>query len=193
MSPEIVLFVSTYGYIAVFFGSLIEGEVLLVIASFLAYVGQLELPLVILAAFFGTLLSDWIWFLLGRHSNDAFLQRWHWLHKLSTHSVTLVGKRPRLTAFLIRFMYGLRVIVPFSLGKTTMSGSTFLLYNALGVLLWVGIFSFLGYFFAGAMETIFGRVRHLELIVLAIIIGAIIIFRYINKIIRPQIERYFNT
>ena len=193
MSPEIILFVSTYGYLAVFFGSLIEGDVLLVIACFLAYVGQLELPLVLLAAFVGTLISDFSWFLLGRHSNDALLQRWHWLRTLSTHSITLVGKRPRLTAFLIRFMYGLRVILPFSLGKTSISMSTYLLYNALGVFLWVGIFGFLGYFFAGAMETLFGRVRHLEIIVIGIVVGSIIIFSYINRTIRPKIERYFNT
>jgi membrane protein DedA with SNARE-associated domain len=148
MSPELITLISTYGYIAVFLGSLIEGEAVLVIASFLSYLNELELPLVLLAAFAGTLLSDVSWFILGRHSNDKYLNRWQWLRTMSDHSISVVGKRPRMAAFLMRFMYGFRVIVPFSLGKTSISFVTYVVYNALGVFLWVGIFSFLGYFFA---------------------------------------------
>jgi membrane protein DedA with SNARE-associated domain len=193
MSPELITLISTYGYIAVFLGSLIEGEAVLVIASFLSYLNELELPLVLLAAFAGTLLSDISWFILGRHSNDKYLNRWQWLRTMSDHSISVVGKRPRMAAFLMRFMYGFRVIVPFSLGKTSISFVTYLVYNALGVFLWVGIFSFLGYFFASTIDTFFGRVHHLEIIILVTVVAIILVATHFNRILKPRIERFFQS
>ncbi len=193
MSPELVTLISTYGYLAVFLGSLIEGEAILVIASFLSYLNELHLPIVLLAAFAGTLISDMGWFLLGRYSSDKFLQKWCWLNTLSDRSISFVGKRPRMAAFLLRFMYGFRVIVPFSLGKTSISTVTYTLYNALGVLLWVGVFGFLGYFFASTMETLFGRVRHLEVFILIGVVGTIVIITHANRVVGPRLERYFKS
>ncbi len=191
MSPELITMISTYGYLAVFLGSLIEGEAILVIASFLSYLDELHLPIVLLAAFAGTLLSDIGWFLLGRHSNDKFLQKWRWLHTMSTHSISIVGKRPRMAAFLLRFMYGFRVIVPFSLGKTSISTITYITYNALGVFLWVGVFGSLGYFFASTIDAFFGRVHHLEIIILVVVMGTIVVSTHVNQLLRPRIERFF--
>ncbi len=190
LSPYLIELVTTYGYLAVFLGSLIEGDALLLVASFLAYLGKLNLPVVMLAAFLGTWLSDVIWFLLGRYSNSKFLERWQWLHTLSKHSITMVGKRPRLMAVTVRFMYGLRMVIPLSLGKTSMSTSSFMIYNALGVLIWVGVFSALGYFFASVTETLFGRMKHLDIILPIIIVGTMLAFIYASHIIEYALKIY---
>ena len=190
MPPDLIAFIIQYSYWGIFIGCLIEGEALVVIASFFAYQGSMYLPYVILIAFLGTLLSDIGWFLLGRHSNDRFLERWQWLRAISDHSITFVGKRPRLLAFIFRFMYGFRIIIPFSLGKTRISFSTFLVYNALGVLVWVGVFAGIGYFFASAVEIFFGRVKHVELIVALVILVAFVGFTYGHKIAERLLARY---
>lgn len=190
LSPYLIDLVGTYGYLAVFLGSLIEGDALLLVASFLAYLGKLNLPLVMLAAFFGTWLSDIIWFILGRYSDHRYFANWHWLHTLSNRSAGIVGKKPRLMALSMRFMYGLRMVIPFSLGKTTMSTSSFIIYNALGVLIWVGVLSALGYFFANITETIFGRMKHLEIILPVIIVTTLLLFIYASHIIEYVLKIY---
>ncbi|MES2749562.1 MAG: DedA family protein [Patescibacteria group bacterium] len=190
LSPYLLELVTTYGYLAVFLGSLIEGDALLLVASFLAYLGKLDLPIVMLAAFLGTWLSDVIWFLLGRYSTSKFLERWSWLHTLSQHSISMVGKRPRLMAVSVRFMYGLRMVIPLSLGRTSMSTSSFMIYNALGVLIWVGVFSALGYFFASVTESIFGRMKHLDIILPIIIVGTMLVFIYASHIIEYALRLY---
>lgn len=190
LSPYLLELVTTYGYLAVFLGSLLEGDALLLVASFLAYLGKLNLPIVMLAAFLGTWLSDVIWFLLGRYSNSKFLQRWRWLDTLSQHSISMVGKRPRLMAVSVRFMYGLRMVIPLSLGKTSMSTSSFMIYNALGVLIWVGVFSALGYFFASVTESLFGRMKHLEIILPIIIVSTLLLFIYASHIIEYALKLY---
>ncbi len=192
LSPYLLELVTTYGYLAVFFGSLIEGDALLLVASFLAYLGKLNLPVVMLAAFLGTWLSDVIWFLLGRYSTNKFLERWQWLDTLSQHSISMVGKRPRLMAVSVRFMYGLRMVIPLSLGRTAISTSSFMIYNALGVLIWVGVFSALGYFFASVTETLFGRMKHLDIILPIIIVGTMLAFIYASHIIEYALKIYPN-
>lgn len=190
LSPYLLQLVETYGYLAVFLGSLFEGDALLLVASFLAYLGKLDLPLVMLAAFFGTWLSDIIWFLLGRYSHNTWLARSEFLNSLSNRSADIVGKRPRLMALSMRFMYGLRMVIPFSLGKTPMSTSSFLVYNAVGVWIWVFVFTALGYFFATITETIFGRMKHLEIILPIIIVTTLLLLIYASHIIEYTLKIY---
>lgn len=190
LSPYLLHLISTYGYVAVFLGSLIEGEALLLGASFLAYLGKLQFTLVVLCAFLGTWISDMMWFLLGRYGTKRFLERWSWLHTLSQHSITLVGKRPRMMAVCLRFMYGLRMIIPLSLGRTSMSTVSFMFYNTLGAIIWVGVFSALGYSFASLSETLFGRMKHLEIILPVIIVTTLLLFIYASHIFEYALKLY---
>ena len=59
-------FVANYGYLAVFIGTLLEGETILVAAGFAAYRGLLDLPSVVLVAIVGGTLGDQTAFQLGR-------------------------------------------------------------------------------------------------------------------------------
>jgi membrane protein DedA with SNARE-associated domain len=190
LSPHLLYIVEHYGYLAVFFGSLIEGDALLLVASFLAYLGKLDLLPVIIAAFFGTWLSDMSWFILGRYSSHPCIKNWHWLHKISDKSTDIVSKRPRLMALTMRFMYGLRMVIPFSLGKSTITTRNFLIYNVLGLVIWLMVFSALGYFFASITETIFGRMQHLEIILPLIIVVTLLLLIYAGHIIEYVLKIY---
>jgi Uncharacterized membrane-associated protein len=51
-------FIEQWGYIAVFLGSLVEGESVIFMAGWMAQEGFLSLPKIIVVAFTGTLLAD---------------------------------------------------------------------------------------------------------------------------------------
>lgn len=176
MPHELMHFISHYGYFAILGSCMIEGEALVVIGGFLAYHGSMFLPWVVIAAFIGTLISDIGWFLLGRHSQNHFFNQWRWMHWISNHSVNIVGKRPRLLTFFFRFMYGFRIVIPFSLGRTSMSTNTYLVYNALGILFWVATYAGIGYFFASTIEVFFGRIKHIESVIAVVIVLVVLIF-----------------
>lgn len=171
MPHELMHFMMEYGYLAIFAGCLLEGEALVVLGGFFAYHHTMHLPIVALAAFAGTMISDIGWFMLGRYSSDKFLHRWAILRYISRHSVNIAGKRPRLLSFFFRFMYGFRILIPFSLGKTSMTTNTYLAYNALGILLWVAVYAGIGYSFASTIEVFFGRMKHIELVIGLVILG----------------------
>ena len=64
-----------YGYLAVFIGSLLEGETILVLAGFAAHQGYLSLPVTLVLAFAGGTLGDQVFFWLGRRWGSSLLQR----------------------------------------------------------------------------------------------------------------------
>jgi membrane protein DedA with SNARE-associated domain len=73
-------------------------------------------------------------------------------------------------------MYGFRILIPFSLGKTRITTNTYLAYNALGILLWVAVYAGIGYSFAGTLELIFGRIKHFESIIGFVLAGMVVLF-----------------
>ena len=68
-------FILTYGYPALFIGSILEGDTFVVVAAILAARGYLSLPMVIGVAFLGTFAADQFFFTLGKTQGRAFLDK----------------------------------------------------------------------------------------------------------------------
>jgi membrane protein DedA with SNARE-associated domain len=149
----------TYGYLAVFVGSMLDGEAVIVLGVFLAQHDLLFLPLVLWYAFLGALVWDSAWFLLGRHYGDALVARFSWLTKPAERISERIIKNPRLAVLFIRFMYGFRHIAPFLLGKARVAPKTFFSLELLGAGLWVGVSAIAGDFLARMAHFTLGRLR----------------------------------
>ena len=63
--------VASYGYAALFLGTLLEGETVLILAGIMAHLGLMKLPLVMLVALLGSFLGDQFYFFLGRKKGDG--------------------------------------------------------------------------------------------------------------------------
>jgi membrane protein DedA with SNARE-associated domain len=63
------LLIARYGLPAIFLGTMLEGETVVIIGGFLAHRGYLSLFGVIIAATIGTLLADQFFFFLGLRTN----------------------------------------------------------------------------------------------------------------------------
>jgi len=66
---------SQYGYLAVFVGSILEGETVLILAGFAAHQGYLSFPIVVMLAFCGGTMGDQMYFFLGRYYGSSILSR----------------------------------------------------------------------------------------------------------------------
>ena len=65
-----------YGYLAIFIGPFLEGETILALGGFAAHQGLLQLHLVMLSAFCGSLLGDQLFFFIGRIYGNRILKKW---------------------------------------------------------------------------------------------------------------------
>jgi len=169
MTLESIL--DTYGYLAVLVGTFLEGETILVLGGFAAHRGYLHLPLVVLAAFVGSLCGDQLFFFLGRwHSQAMLSKRPAWKARVDKAQRLLERFRTPLV-LMFRFLYGLRTVAPFVIGMSPIPTAQFVLLNALGALLWAVAVGIGGYLFGSALESIFGNIKHYELPILGVIAG----------------------
>lgn len=174
---SLISFIASYGYIAVFFGGIFEGEAVLILGGLAAYGGFLKLPLVLFFAFIGAMVSDWSWFFAGRYKGKKLIEKWPRLKNFMLKPQKHIEKRAAFLSFALRFMYGFRTVVPLSLGMSTIRTPAFLLFNVLGLMCWVLSIGITGYFFGDIMEIFLGKFKRYEFkIIIFTFIGGMVIY-----------------
>jgi membrane protein DedA with SNARE-associated domain len=139
-------FLIRYGYIALSFGTFLEGETAILIASSLAGSGLFKMPYVVFFGFFGSFVSDWIYFLIGKLNGKIFLERRPALQQ-KFQPVQKFFKVNRIQIlFSYRFLYGFRIIIPITLGMSDLKPFQFLWYSIAAGLIWATTVSTAGYF-----------------------------------------------
>ena len=143
----------TYGYGALFFGTLVEGETFLLSAAVLAALNYLDWTLVIGAAFAGAYLGDQVFFQLGRAGRALpVTSPPGWQGRLAVARRLL--QRHRLKLILgYRFLYGLRAVIPFAIGTSGCRVLPFMGLSALSALAWVLVNCAAGRLMGGLWET----------------------------------------
>lgn len=155
--------VASYGYLAIFLGTFLEGETILVVAGFLAHRGYLELHWVILAAFLGTLFGDQLYFHIGRRRGFGFIEaKRHWKARAS-RVFRLLREHQVLLILGFRFIYGIRTVTPFVLGASGIGAVRYFVLNVVGAGVWAVIISILGYFVGQAAQHLLDEVKRYEL------------------------------
>jgi len=159
----------TYGYWAVLIGTFAEGETVLVLGAFAAHRGYLALPWVILAAFIGTLMGDQLFFYLGRkHTQWVLARRPSWKARID-RAHQLMERYRTLLILGFRFMYGLRTIIPFLMGMSSVSTKKIIILDVIAALVWAVVVGTGGYLFGNILEIILGDIKHYELPILVAI------------------------
>jgi membrane protein DedA with SNARE-associated domain len=157
------LIIGTYGYVVVLVGTFFEGETILILAGVAAHLGYLSLPWVILSAFIGTLSGDQLFFYLGRRNSKFVLKRHPaWQSRLDRVQ-QLFQRYQTLLILGFRFLYGLRTVTPFVLGRSGVPPGYFFLLNALSALVWAVAVGTGGYLFGNFLRIIMGDIRHYEI------------------------------
>jgi len=151
-----------WGYMAVVVGTFFEGEAILIAGGALAHRGLLSLPLVMVAAFVGSVLGDQLWFQLGRRFGRPLLERrpaWKSRADAVEAQVERYG-----SAFVIgfRFIYGVRAITPALLGISRYSVAWFTFLNLVGAAVWAAAVGGIGYGLGAALASVLQRAVRVE-------------------------------
>lgn len=163
--------VQDYGYYAVFLGTFLEGETILVMAGFATHRGYLELPWVIGVATIGGTLGDQLYFYLGRRYGPQILARFPRLQPRAAKVAALLQRYHLLLIPSIRFMYGLRTVGPLVFGMSHLGRMRFFALNLAGALLWAVLVGGAGYLFGSVLELLFADLRRYEEALLVLMAG----------------------
>ena len=164
--------IASYGYYALFFGTFLEGETVLIAAGFAAHRGILDLSWVIAIAFIASTLGDQLAFLLGRWRGEQLLQRFPALRRKVPAVQSLLDRYHIPLILGVRFFYGLRIAGPFVIGMSRIPFPVFALLNMAGALVWAAVVALAGYYFGMALEIWIADLKQFEETVLVIILVA---------------------
>lgn len=136
-----------FGYLAILIGTLIEGEVVLLLGGFFAQQGFLSLPVVMVSGVLGTCFSEAAFYHLGLAKGPALMRR----------SPARLARYERFSAHLhrhkylliigYRFCYGLRSVAPLAIGASGIRPLVFHSLNLVGTVIWTLVMASLGFFF----------------------------------------------
>src|SRR5213596_466 len=160
MTPELLL--QKYGYFAVFIGTFLEGETILVLAGFFAERGYLMLPWVVVAACGGAYTGHVFWFWLGRTQGVKLLDRFPKMKKHFGKGIRMFERYGAPAIFITQWLYGLRVTCAVIIGISRISTIKFLIYEAVSCIVWAIVIASAGYVFGTAVERVLGRAAHIE-------------------------------
>jgi undecaprenyl-diphosphatase len=188
MPAWIIDLFARYGYAVVFVGVFLEnagvpvpGETALLAGAALAHAGRLSIFWVIVTAIGGATLGDNLGFWIGRHGGRILVERYG--ARIGVTRARLAefdrffAQHGAKTVFIARFVTGLRVFCAVLAGGSGMSWRTFVVYNAMGALVWATVIGAAGYLLGrswNVLEQWIGRTSLAGLVVVALLTALVI-------------------
>jgi membrane protein DedA with SNARE-associated domain len=140
-------FVTKWGYLAVFLGSLIEGESIILPAGYFASQGCLSLYKIILIAFVGTVIADQTLFVVGKKFGQRLLKKFPHFQKPAEKALRFLEVYDTWFMLTFRFIYGIRIISPVVIGLSHIQFVRFSILNIIAAAIWSVVSCSVGYFF----------------------------------------------
>ena len=128
-----------YGYIILFVWGMLEGEAGLIMAGLLAHTGDMNLYMAIFIAGLGGFAGDQVYFYIGRFNKTAVLRKLKSQRRKFAFAHLLLKKHGWPIIFTQRYMYGMRTIIPISIGITRYDAKKFALINLVSAWCWAAI------------------------------------------------------
>jgi membrane protein DedA with SNARE-associated domain len=171
----ITLLIARYGLLALFVGSGIEGEAVVVTGGILAHKGLLPLWGAMLVSALGSCLADQLWFFAGR-----YCRHYRWVEALVrkpafSRAIGFLERHPTAFIFGFRFVYGMRTVSPIAIGATHITVRRFVPLNMLSAAIWGPLFTLLGYAFGRAIDPVLHRLQSgfADALLCALVAGAL--------------------
>lgn len=165
--PELI---REYGYLFVFVGTMLEGEVVLVLGMVAAQQGLLDPVVVAIVAMLGTYIGDLGYYLIGLRFGRAFLDRFPTVDARVARIKGWIVRYDILIIVVNRFLYGFRIAAPIALGMSSVPVWRFMVANIVGVAVWTLLIGGAGFLFGTALESLLKDVRWHDQIVVGLVV-----------------------
>lgn len=139
LENKFIYLLKEYGYVILFAWSILEGELGLIMAGLMAHEGSMNLYMAIFIAGIGGFVGDQIYFYIGRFNKSYVHQKFSGQRRKFALAHLLLKKYGWPIIFVQRYMYGMRTIIPISIGLTRYSAKMFAFINLISAWCWAAI------------------------------------------------------
>ena len=176
-----VLFLGAFFETLIPISLIVPGELFFLAGSLLAGMGALNVWAVLALLYSGGILGDNASYWLGRSCGSTLLERlscWPVLgrlihHDRYRHGVDFFRRRGAAAVFVARLSGPLSWVMPAMAGMFRLNYATFLSFNTLGVVVGIGQFIIVGYFFGEYLSSLLEWIDRFGSVILALILTLI--------------------
>ncbi len=170
---------SPFGYIVVFFGMILEGDVFLFTAAFLTEEGYFHPGIIAITVYAGVILGDLFWYALGLwlDTSSTFLTRW--AKRIVKPFEGGLQRRPLHTIFISKFTYGFSHAVLMRAGSLRIPLKKFFKIDAISSLGWMAVVGGLGYFSGASFSLIKHYLKVAEIALLFVLVAFFVVWHLI--------------
>ena len=190
MEDLLIGWLKEYGYIVLFFWSILEGEMGLIMAGIMSHTGDMILPIALVVGALGGFIGDQIYFYIGRY-NKGFIQRKFLSQRRKFAIAHLLLKRygwPII--FIQRYMYGMRTVIPMAIGLTKYSGRQFAFINLISAFFWAAITMIPAYYYGAEILELLKWVKEHWYLAIPLVITIITTVVYnLNRLEKKLLEK----
>lgn len=177
-----------YGYAAVFVAIFVEGmgipapgQTLLIAAALLAARGDLSITVLLVTALVAAITGNLAGFAIGRYGGRRILERISSAARLAKME-SLFQRRGGLVVAFGRFVDGLRQIAGIAAGSLDMRLATFLTWNLVGAVAWVGFWGGGAYLFERDFATIAALFHRFRALAIGLaLLGVLLAIRWLRR------------
>jgi len=171
-----------FGLWAVFFFVMIEGDLTLLIAGFMARTGLFPLTDVLIVAISGGVASDLIAYALGRMLRSR-ARTLRFYMRAKPRIERLLRRFGGFSLFLVKYTYGLRTATAVFCGLAHFGFTRFAPLTLLSCIVWAFALTGAGYVFADSVERVIGEIKSVEkiLLVVAVLIGLVFLVKHLRR------------
>lgn len=139
LNEKFLYLMQEHGYIILFAWSILEGEMGLIMGGLLCHTGDMWLFFAIFIAGLGGFVGDQIYFYIGRYNKSYVHKNFKGQRRKFALAHLLLKKYGWPIIFVQRYMYGMRTIIPISIGLTRYSAKMFAFINILSAWAWAAM------------------------------------------------------
>jgi membrane protein DedA with SNARE-associated domain len=164
-------FIKNWGYLAVFLGSTVEGESVILTASSMAALGHLNIYKIMIIAFVTTTVVDQLLFFLGIRYGAKIFARHPSFRQRVDRAFMLLHKYDTTFILTFRFIYGIRTISPIVIGASGVSPARFIPLNILAAFIWTCLSCGGGYLLGGTMLAVMTNIAEVQKYLIILIVS----------------------
>lgn len=192
LSNVIIDTVGDWGYLGIFIMMTIESsfipfpsEIVMIPAGYLAYKGEMNILLVLLSGFAGSMIGAWINYFLAMSLGRKFLYTYGKYFFMKAETInkmeTFFNRHGAVSTFTGRLIPGIRQLISIPAGLSKMSLPLFSLYTFLGAGLWTMVLVLLGYFLGENEALIKEYMQELVYLSLIVVMFILSVYTYFYK------------